>query len=240
MCDLMEKKAPRLALRPLITEMLGATDDRTAYIELTDGGHFENLGVYEMVLRRCQQIIIVDAGADPKCQFEDLGNALRKIEIDLAVPIRFRGGLKMQAGSHPDNLYCALADIDYACVDGDCAQTLGQLLYVKAGLTGSEPPDILQYAKTHDTFPHEATANQFFNESQFESYRHLGSFIIDEVVAHGQQRRTAQGRPSQDATDLNALFELAKDYVTTPVKRRYLTDELSELASQFVNRFGPA
>jgi hypothetical protein len=238
MVDLMEKKAPRLALRPLITEMLGATDDRSAYIELTDGGHFENLGVYEMVLRRCQQIIIVDAGADPKCQFEDLGNALRKIQIDLGVPIRFRDGLKMQAGSHPDNLYCALADIDYACVDGDCVQTLGKLLYVKASLTGSEPPDILQYAKTHDTFPHEATANQFFTESQFESYRHLGSFIVDQIVAQGQQRRKFQGRASQDATNLDALFELASDYVTTPTKRRYPTDEVSELASRFFNKVG--
>src|SRR6202011_458532 len=107
---------------------------------------------------------------------------------DLGVPIRFHDGLKMQAGSHPDNLYCALADIDYACVDGDCVPTPGKLLYIKASLTGSEPPDILQYAKTHATFPHESTANQFFNESQFESYRHLGSFIIDQIVAQGQER----------------------------------------------------
>ena len=58
----------------------------------------------------------------------------------------------------------------------------GVLIYIKASVTGSEPADILQYAKTHETFPHETTANQFFNESQFESYRHLGSYIVERIA----------------------------------------------------------
>ena len=144
------------------------TDDTYRWIELTDGGHFEDLGAYEMVLRRCKQIIVVDASADPKCQFEDLGNTLRKIEIDLGIPIRF-DSLNMHAGPHPDNCYCAVATIDYKCADDDPdldGQWLaGTLIYIKAAITGQEPPDIKQYSLTHDNFPHETTANQFFNES---------------------------------------------------------------------------
>ena len=96
------RNGPKWALMPLLNEALGNTDDSYKWIELSDGGHFENLGLYEMVLRRCRHIIVVDADADSEFQFEDLGNAIRKIEIDLGVPITFPdfpAGLPMQKGS---------------------------------------------------------------------------------------------------------------------------------------------
>ncbi len=182
--DFFTKSGPSFALYPLIEEALGLTDDSSRWVELTDGGHFENLGLYEMVLRRVKRIIVVDAGADPKCQFEDLGNAIRKIQIDLGIPIEFENDrMRMKAGVHAKNSYCAVAKISYHCVDtvpDDMSNETfdGELIYIKAGLTGREPADVLQYAKTHPTFPHESTADQFFNESQFESYRHLGSFVL--------------------------------------------------------------
>ena len=200
--DFLRRTGPSLALEPIIREALGLTNDNYRWIELTDGGHFENLGLYEMVMRRCKKIIVVDAGADPKCQFEDLGNALRKIEIDLGIPIRFES-LRMQEGAKIENRYCAVATIDYGCVDSNMVddwnapekqrQELadgmkGTLIYIKAALTGEEPPDIKQYSLTHDDFPHETTANQFFNESQFESYRHLGSVEVETIVKEGSKK----------------------------------------------------
>lgn len=207
----LHKTGPTIALQPLILEAFGMTDDTYRWIELTDGGHFENLGLYEMVLRRCHNIIVVDAGADPECQFEDLGNALRKIEIDLGIPIRFKkGDPNMKKGAEPGNRYCAVATIDYGCVD-DCkdlaeserAKLAGTLIYIKASMTGAEPPDIKQYALTHSTFPHETTANQFFNESQFESYRHLGSFVVETIVKEGVSK--APARPSRDESTPTGL-----------------------------------
>ena len=192
--DFQEKKSPRFALRPLISEALGATNDTYAYIELTDGGHFENLGLYEMVLRRCHKIIVVDAGADPDCTFEDLGNALRKIEIDLGVPISFSAGVHMEKGAQASNSYCAVARICYECVDGAAAPSEpATLVYIKAALRGMEPPDVRQYAAMHPTFPHEATVNQFFNEAQFESYRHLGSFEVESIVREGRDKLLRPG-----------------------------------------------
>jgi len=173
------RNGPRWALMPLLNEALGNTDDSYKWIVLSDGGHFENLGLYEMVLRRCRHIIVVDADADSEFQFEDLGNAIRKIEIDLGVPITFPDfphGLPMKRGVEPQNLYCIRGEIQYNCVD-DRAPT-GELLFIKPILNGSEPPDVRAYASSHQTFPHEATSNQFFNEAQFESYRHLGSWMI--------------------------------------------------------------
>src|SRR5205823_9531188 len=78
---------PAFALQPLLAEAAGNTNDRYPYVYLSDGGHFENLGLYEMVLRRRHSIIVSDAGCDADYAFEDLGNAIRKIRVDLGVPI---------------------------------------------------------------------------------------------------------------------------------------------------------
>ena len=235
MKNLMAKKSPRLALRPLIDEMLGGTDDTTAYIELTDGGHFENLGVYEMVLRRCKRIIVVDAGADPKCEFEDLGNALRKIEIDLGIPIEFRNNkINMHEGANEANLRCAIADIHYDCVDGVTGCSAGVLVYIKAGINGQEPPDVLQYARTHPTFPHETTANQFFNESQFESYRHLGSFAVDQIISKKTLSCNIDTKGVPGEGGLNHFFEVAEAYVRHGSTKADASQSSSNLASSIL------
>ena len=207
------KSGPTCALQPLVAEALGNTDDEYRWIELTDGGHFENLGLYEMVMRRCKNIIVVDAGADPLCQFEDLGNAIRKIQIDLGIPIVFPGNLSMRKGLSVTNSYCAVARIHYHCADalppGVTEDEFdGWLVYIKAGLTGEEPADILQYAKTHPTFPNETTGNQFFTESQFESYRHLGSYIVSKIAAAAPQPHP----PIAETITFAAFVKAAQNY----------------------------
>ncbi|HEX7181611.1 MAG TPA: patatin-like phospholipase family protein [Thermoanaerobaculia bacterium] len=176
---------PRLAVSPLISEALGLTDDRSPYVYLSDGGHFENLGLYEMVLRRCRQIVVVDAGQDPECRFEDLGNAIRKIRIDLGIPIELR---KVQIyAKAPDGKpvrYCAVGEIRYSAVDGEGAQD-GSLLYLKPAICGDEPRDILHYKALNEAFPHESTGDQWFSESQFESYRMLGSHVVETICRLG-------------------------------------------------------
>jgi hypothetical protein len=181
------RTGPTFALASVAAEALGKTDDRRKWIQLSDGGHFENLGLYEMVLRRCHSIVLVDAGADRLLQFEDLGNAIRKINIDLGIPITFTNietspqSNRKLAAEH----YCAVGKIEYACVDSADAPP-GYLIYIKPQLLGDEPRDISAYAAAHDAFPHESTANQFFNEAQFESYRHFGSYIMGEILKHGR------------------------------------------------------
>ncbi len=78
---------------PLLHEMFGRTSDRNPYVYLSDGGHFDNLGLYEMVRRRCRFIVVSDAGCDPTYRFDDLANAIRKVRLDFGVDIDFPGGL---------------------------------------------------------------------------------------------------------------------------------------------------
>jgi len=204
----LQQAGPTFGLAPLIAEALGKTDDTARFIQLSDGGHFENLGLYEMVMRRCRTIIVVDGDADSKYEFEDLGNAVRKIYIDLGIPIHFTDyptGLPMKRGKDsgfdPSSLYCFSGKINYSCIDSEAED--GDLIVIKPVLNGSEPEDVRAYALTHPTFPHESTVNQFFNEAQFESYRHLGSWMMDKIL----------GEPA-DSTEytMQRFVELAKQY----------------------------
>ena len=160
---------------------MGLTDDKNKYVYLTDGGHFDNLGLYEMVLRRCHVILVSDAAADSEYRFSDLGNGIRKIRIDLGVPIEFTSLPIFRPGSDEagKGSYWAVGKIRYSCIDDGAKD--GLLLYIKPAIYGSEPRDVLEYHKSHPTFPHQSTADQFFDEPQFESYRVLGSHIMDQM-----------------------------------------------------------
>jgi hypothetical protein len=179
------RDGPTWGLRSFLDEMFGWTNERNKWAYLSDGGHFENLGLYEMVLRRCRHIIVADGSCDNEYAFEDLVNAMRKIRIDLGIPIEFPDGLRI-GGDHRGHLHCTVAQIKYSAIDGNPEEEDGWLLYFKSSLTGKEPPEITQYKKLHPDFPHETTADQWFSESQFESYRALGYFIACEAL--GQKR----------------------------------------------------
>jgi len=102
----------------------------------------------------------------------------------MGVPISFKHGLRMFPRNSPDvakGQYCAIGTIDYSVVDGKDAQP-GTLIYLKAACYQIEPVDVRNYATECASFPHESTANQFFSESQFESYRMLGSFMVDTIT----------------------------------------------------------
>jgi hypothetical protein len=139
-----------------------------------------------MVRRRCRFIVAVDAGADPDYAFEDLGNAVRKIYLDLGVTIRFRGLSELKkrpadgSAVGRDHPYHAVGEIDYPAADGGGGR--GVILYIKAGYHGVESAGVRSYAIAHPAFPHESTADQFFSESQFESYRALGFEITDGLL----------------------------------------------------------
>ena len=167
---------PGRSLRPILYELAGATNDQGKEIYLSDGGHFENLGLYEMIRRRCRFIVVSDAGADPECSFEDLGNAVRKVKIDLGIDIDFEE-LRISSRTKPVRPQFAWALGKIAYPEGE-----GHLLYIKPSFFGDHVPvDIRSYASRSATFPHETTADQFFSESQFESYRHLGLVLTSEL-----------------------------------------------------------
>ena len=151
-----------------------------------------------MVRRRCRLIVVVDAGADPKCEYEDLSAAIRKIRGDMGISIEVPEEAKRCIFARSDDKTQNKAGrmafsgtIRYSDVDGPKPVTShsrrlydGRLIYIKPAFYNlAEPLDVVNYAVSHGTYPHETTADQFFSESQFESYRALGSFAIEQMSA---------------------------------------------------------
>jgi hypothetical protein len=186
-----DRRAPKYSVAPIISEAFGLTDDQNKYVYLTDGGHFENLALYEMVLRRCHIIVVSDGAQDEDYRFTDLGNAVRKIRIDFSVPIEFTS-VPIYAESPPPEkgkgMYWAIGKIRYTCIDRGPNVQDGVLLYIKPAVYGDEPRDVLEYKKSYPAFPHQSTADQFFDEPQFESYRMLGSHIMDQLCGEGTNK----------------------------------------------------
>src|SRR5262249_23715931 len=77
-----DRASPRFAPWQLTKELLGMTGDNSNYVYLSDGGHFDNMGLYELVRRRCHRILICDAEEDGNYVFEGLGMAIRRCRID--------------------------------------------------------------------------------------------------------------------------------------------------------------
>jgi len=176
---------PRLSIVPMIAEMFGLTNSTRSYVNLSDGGHFDNLGLYEVVLRRCRHVLVSDAGQDGSFSFEDLGNSIRKIRIDFGINIVFEKIQILPNTPEKEGLCCATARIRYSDVDDTPPERDGLLVYIKPTIRGrgaQVPYDIYSYSRECEAFPHEPTTDQWFSESQFESYRALGAHIMEQLT----------------------------------------------------------
>lgn len=193
-----QRAAPYNGIASILSELFGLTDTSAKFLYLSDGGHFENLGLYELVRRRCRLIVVIDATADADYEFDDLGNAIRRCQTDFNVPILIRtSGMKSLGPPPPQAVSFVTGTIRYSQADGPQAEE-GILLYIKPNIVGDENADIANYSKRHPGFPHQSTADQFFDEDQFESYRMLG-----------------HGAASAALRDLAAVLE--KDFSGLPV-----------------------
>jgi hypothetical protein len=169
--------SPWFSLRYLLMELFGGADDKSKYLAISDGGHFENLAAYELVKRKCRVIVISDGECDVDLQFSGLGTLIRMCYVDFGAKISIDvGAIRRAEGASWSNKRWAVGRIQYA--DG----SRGTLIYFKASMTGSEDTPILQYQASHETFPHESTGNQFYKEDQFESYRSLGREIVTDAL----------------------------------------------------------
>jgi hypothetical protein len=172
---------PPFSLLYLLNELLASTTDQSDYVYLSDGGHFENLAVYELIRRKCKYIVACDGDADEDVQFGDLGNMIRKCRSDLGVEIDLDvAALKPHKKTKFATAHGVVGKIRYPGPDNE--GNWGWLLYIKPTLTKNLPRDILAYSDTHAPFPYQTTADQWFDESQFESYRKLGQVSFESIL----------------------------------------------------------
>ena len=175
---------PFRSFRLFLQEALGRTSADDAYVYLSDGGHFDNLGIYEMLRRRCRVILAVDASQDQNYDFADLGRSLRLAAVDLGIGVEFAPiAINKRTDPASPGVYAAIATIFYperAWTGGKTAT----LIYLKPGFFADAPADVRAYAGANPAFPHDNTLNQWFTESQFESYRALGAHVVTHICEH--------------------------------------------------------
>jgi len=205
--------APGRAWAPAFyREMFGKTRLTAPRIHLSDGGHFENLGLYELVRRGCRFIVVCDCGADPDYAFDDLGNAIRRIRTDLGVEIDIDPS-PIQPGPEGRSPQAAVVGgIRYG------TEEPGVLLLIKPALHGDEPTDVLQYAHRSAEFPQQTTLDQFYDEAQWEAYRRLGEHITSGLFARLSRALDHTNQPGDKLRWglIQALFELIPRGDVTP------------------------
>ncbi|NDD64091.1 MAG: hypothetical protein EBZ36_08960, partial [Acidobacteria bacterium] len=160
-------------------ELTRRMSEKTLSQNLSDGGHIENLGVYELLRRRCKYIIAIDGEADPEHTFGGLLNLTRMARIDLGVEIKPSLAELRLDEKRLTKAHFSLSKIDYQ------GGEKGLLLYIKSSMTGNEEEFLKKFRADNPAFPHQSTADQIFSEEQFEAYRALGEHIGHDLFKKG-------------------------------------------------------
>jgi len=175
---------PKWGLGYLFAELVAQSDQNKSYVYLSDGGHFENLAVYELIKRHGRVIVACDADCDGSYQFENLLGLIEKARADFGAHIAIDfSRIRPKQGRESEYTF-AVGDIFY---DPQNSGDRGKLIYIKTSMPPRQdksavtehslPDDVWRYYELHSTFPHQSTADQWFDELQFESYRALGEHI---------------------------------------------------------------
>ncbi len=208
------KEDPSASLKLMLDEMAGKTGADADYVYLSDGGHFENTGVYELLRRRCRFIVVVDAGSDPQIH-ENIGRVVRLARIDFGININVdmspvTPSLEGQSLSHvtvgrihyahrhgPPTSDSQSGDneADFADPSYRYEDNQGIIVWIKNTMTGTEPVDLKNFRAMNGLFPFDPTMNQFYGESRFESYRMLGFHSVFKILENVSFR---QGTANDD------------------------------------------
>jgi len=159
---------------------------------LSDGAHFENLGLYELIRRKLSFMISFDHSQDDDYNFISLADLTRTVRADFGAELRclskheldgyVNAKIRHLFGTKKDiknkNAYASLIEVTYR--DG----SIGHILYIVPNIIGDEPTDVYSYKLENKDFPQQTTLDQFFDEEQWESYRRLMNYIVQELFKH--------------------------------------------------------
>ncbi|MFE9631206.1 hypothetical protein [Streptomyces sp. NPDC006463] len=194
--DWVMPRLPRVRrLRYQLQELVGRYSDSSPMLLCTDGGHFDNLGLVELLRLRCRTVYVIDSSGDSPPLATTLAQAVTLAYEDLGVQITFdqKEVLKLVPGSaekvEPTEPMAALntrfsasclvkgvikypEDVEFE--EGKPGASSGTIIFAKASLTPDMPYELLSYALKEKAFPRQSTMDQWFDHTQFDAYRELG------------------------------------------------------------------
>lgn len=198
----MDWQAPQARLWPfyLLREFFSHVADTGSHCYITDGGHFDNTGVYSLIERGCRTILLTDCGADPDTVFDDLSNLIRRCRIDFGVEIRFNSlkpFSRATLAKHREPF--VVGEILYPAahlkgLGADTSNCTGTLLVIKPTVGERLDTDVNRYSQQYTDFPQQTTVDQWFDEAQFESYRRLGEVSAETAAGDIEAALLGRGR----------------------------------------------
>lgn len=235
----------------LLLELLSRVNEKSRYVNLSDGGHIENLAIYELLRRRCKFIIVGDGEADSNLTFGGLATLMRYARIDMGIEIKMELDDIRKTNDGLSRKHCALGKVHYG--NGET----GYLLYIKTSITGDEREYIKEYRARNPRFPHETTADQFFDEAQFEAYHALGYQTVNELFEEPVEGQKIESEVEQkeevdiakwfEALEarLRPRFQMEKEFIElqkqlSAIDREFRDPEVAEYTYQIYPEIDPA
>jgi hypothetical protein len=197
----------------LWAEAAGHTSYRSTWINVTDGGHYDNLGMVEALRRNPARMLVLDASGDHANTWSTLGGSMSLARIDADVDITLRPETMIDEGAHLDG-----GEVSRPWARGrfqprtsrsqPAALDDPNLWVCKLGWWQSAPWDVVAYAKNHSSYPCEPTLQQLYGGSEFEAYRELGACAVD-AAAHDGGLPNTMTAPPDEASPSRADLESA-------------------------------
>jgi hypothetical protein len=182
------------ALGLLWAEAAGHTSYRSTWICVSDGGHYDNLGLVEALCRGASNILVLDASGDRVNSWFTLGGAIAQARDDAGVNITLDPTeMCPSALPHAGEVLQPWAKGTFQKVEGwpaggPATAEAGTIWVVKLGWWRGAPWDVQAYAEGHSTFPTDPTLYQLFNDAEFDAYRELGMSAAGAAVEAGLGR----------------------------------------------------
>jgi hypothetical protein len=176
----IEKPEHRRALRRwpgpmyIFAEMLGLNSLKRRFIYVSDGGHYENLGIMELLRRRCDTIWCIDASGDAPGSARTLAEAIALARSELNVHIDIALDAFALTSSDGDERIRLVANTVVEGTINYDGHSAGRLIVIKLGLTADAPSDLIDFQRNNPTFPYDSTGNQIYRAERFDAYRALG------------------------------------------------------------------
>jgi hypothetical protein len=169
--------APRMLY--LLREMFGYDHANSKFLYVTDGGHYENLGLVELLRKRCTKIVCIDASGEKIDSFGTIFDAIRMADSELQVDFSSFDPTVMGPAAHdPTSVETPYVKAKFTYAGGK----VGEIVIVKAGVPIDAPAELLDYRKGNPSFPYDTTLDQFFGADRFDAYRRLGALCTEKAL----------------------------------------------------------
>lgn len=174
-----------------LREMFAMNHARHKFLYVTDGGHWENLGLVELLRRGCTEIYSFDAAGDKEHTFFTIGEAIAMARAELGIEIELDPE-KMRTDPSSGSLYSSLDHVYgkiFFPLQDDGSRVVGDIVFCKAAVTRSAPWDVRAYNEKDDDFPNHSLLAQMFADETFEAYRSLGADTATKAVGTMERKR---------------------------------------------------